>query len=107
MLWMPGYLTDEQKSAGLEKCFTEGVPKFLQDLERKLPEAGWICGDKLTWIDFLVGGIIYNNFLNAASKRATHWAPAWETAGAKTKAYAERFGEEFKEYLASRPAAPI
>ena len=91
----------------MEVTFKEGIPQLLAHFERKLPEAGWVCGDKLTWIDVYVGGFIANNFANPNNKRAAFWAPAWETAGPRTKAYFERFSEEFKEYLASRPPAPV
>jgi hypothetical protein len=48
---MPGHVSIEDIASLLDKCFYEGVPALLATLENKLPEAGWICGEKLTWID--------------------------------------------------------
>jgi glutathione S-transferase len=107
MPWFAGSVSEEDKIPLLEKCFAEAVPTFLATIERKMPEAGWICGEKLTWIDFSLGAMFNSTFLNPASKRASYFAPAWESAGPKTKAYCERFAEEFKDHLANRPAAHI
>merc|ERR1712021_262073 len=99
---MPPTVPEDQKQILAEKCFTEGTESLWANLEKKLPEQGWICGDKMTWIDIALGCFLYSGPLNPANKRAALWGPAWEKASAKTKAYAERFGEEFKEYLANR-----
>ena len=107
MTWMPGTIPEDQKLVALETCMTTGMPWLLGHLERKLPEQGWITGDKLTWIDILVGGFFVNNVVNPASKRAEAWAKGWAHAGPKVQAYVARFQEEFKDYLASRPAAPM
>ena len=106
--WMAGTVPEEEKAKLVEKFMEEDFPPFLAQLEARIPESGWILGDKMTWIDIQIGSFLHNNVLNAASKRAASWAPAWEKAAVpKTKAYAARFGDEFKEYLASRPPAPI
>ena len=72
-------------------------------IERKLPGTRFINGDKLTWIDFYIGGWIHNMVLNPRNKYAEQWAAIWANAGPKTKAYAAAFGEEMADYLASRP----
>ena len=108
MPWMGPSASEEEKVKILEKFMVEDFPPFLDQLESRIPENGWLLGDKMTWIDIILGNFLFANPLNAASKRATSWAPAWEkSAGQKTKAYAARFGDEFKEYLASRAPAPI
>merc|ERR550537_1099618 len=107
MTWMPPSIPEEEKVIKCQKMMDDDVPPFWELLEGILPEAGWITGDKLTWIDIAFGTFLYSGPLNPASKRAALWAPAWEKAGPILKGYAARFGEEFKDYLESRPPAPL
>ena len=45
------------------------APKFLENFEKRLTKGKFICGDKLTWYDFVVSGMWVNlaeNPLNPA-----------------------------------------
>ena len=62
---------------------------MFASLERHIPEQGWIGGDNLTPIDFLMGTLFFNIYENKDCAKYDILNPLWkEQAGPKTKAYA-------------------
>ena len=94
---------EDKKGEFFMKLMGEGVPKLWGVMERKIPENGWIGGANLTMVDIAVGAFLHNIVLNPNGQGAEAWKAAWEQAGPKTKAFVDKFAEEFKEYLATRP----
>ena len=94
---------DDQKAEMAEQFMKNDVPWFMNHLERKLEGHKFILGDKLTLIDFVIGGYLVNAVHNPNNKMADGFKQIWEGVGEKTKAYCANFQEEMKEYLESRP----
>ena len=89
-------------------AFLEMQPEFLANVERHIPEQGWIGGDNLTPVDFFMGNIIYCMYKNKDCAKYDILNPLWnEHAGPKTKAFAEKLRIELKDYLDSTPRYDI
>ena len=69
----------------------------------------FLCGDSVTIGDFKVGSWYYGITMNDCKKHPmlTDALRADLDNFPHTKAYLARFGEEMKEYLASRPVSPF
>ena len=101
MKWYFG--AEEDKAAAAESLFKTDVPALLAVLDKKVGEHKFILGDSLSLVDFCVGGMITNMFLNPNSALKAQWEAAWANAGENLKTYATNFQAEMKEYLEARP----
>ncbi len=51
---------EETKENLLENFLTNQAPNFLEHFEKRLTKGKFICGDKLTWYDFVISGLWIN-----------------------------------------------
>ena len=51
---------EETKAKNLETFLSTHAPKFLDHFGKRLTKGKFICGDKLTWYDFVVTGMWVN-----------------------------------------------
>ena len=58
----PFYAAEADKPPLIEKLMKEGIPFFFESLRKKLAEhqTYFLCGDKLTLADFVIGGFFTN-----------------------------------------------
>ena len=77
------------------KDYVEGkASTFIAKLEPLLAKMKWICGDKLTVVDFWAGALYCDKAANPVNKNANHTA-CWATTFKKYPNF-KRFGEDFK-----------
>lgn len=98
------FMPEEQRAPAIKEIMDVHMPAWLANLEKALPSTKLLCGDSSTIYDFQLGGGIVNLIINPNAKDAALWAPAWEKAGPKVKAYVAAFQEDMKDYLAQRPS---
>jgi glutathione S-transferase len=80
----------------------KAIPDFIEFLEPYLKDDKFLCGDKLTIADFVIGGFYVNSIDN---DKIAFGKEKWSellTKYPNFKAYGERFYEENKVYLMSR-----
>ena len=83
----------------------EGANIFFSAISRHLREGNrFVCGDNLTWIDFVLGGIFTNMVLNPNSEAYDVWCEVYPNAPANVRAYVEAFQQEMQSYLSTRPS---
>ena len=51
-----------EKEEAVKKVFAEDAPKYLATLDKRLQNSKFLCGDKLSCYDFVVGGM-WTNFV--------------------------------------------
>ena len=92
-----------EKEEAVKKVFAEDAPKYLATLDKRLQNSKFLCGDKLSCYDFVVGGM-WTNFVENPNNPGS--AMMTEAIGAassdRVKQYVADFKEELKDYLATR-----
>ena len=104
-VYLPIFGPADKKEENISLVIDEVMPKFLNMLEPRLGDSGFVCGEKLTIADFWIGGFYTNYATNPMCYAPERWAALLEKYP-KFKAYGARFAEENKEYLAKRHQAP-
>merc|ERR1712046_298373 len=80
----------------------KAIPQWIEFLDPYLKEGEFLCGEKLTIADFLIGGLYVNTITN---KKAPFGTEKWSELLKKYpnfKAYGEKFAEANKAYLSTR-----
>ena len=84
----------KQTDAEYKACVEAKAVPFIAKLEPLLAKMKWICGDKLTVVDFWAGALYCDKAANPVNKNANHTA-CWATVLQKYPNF-KRFGEDFK-----------
>jgi len=80
----------------------KAIPQWIEFLEPYLKEGEFLCGEKLTIADFVIGGLYTNTFTN---EKAPFGVEKWSALLKKYpnfEAYGKRFEEANTEYLSTR-----
>lgn len=77
------------------------IPKWIEFLEPYLNDGEFLCGEKLTIADFVIGGLYTNTITNEKSGGKEKWSDLLKKYP-KFEAYGERFAEANKMYLTTR-----
>jgi glutathione S-transferase len=100
---------EEAKKVLLETFTSTTLPAFLAVLEKRLKEntsQTHIVGDSLTTADFLLTAWSYSTMMNGKNPFYTQLNEVLKQHHT-VHAYLQHMGEEFKQYLATRPSATI
>ena len=78
------------------------IPWYTQ-LEGRLKDRKFICGETITIHDFRVAGPLTNLVCNEKAKDAEYWKTVWAKAPERVVKYYNDFCAEMKDYLDARP----
>ena len=101
-----GFCPPEKKPALLFELLTKQLPTFLERMEKRVSGKKFVCGDRITCADFLLGGLLTNTLGNENNPHYYAFQHILKSYPGVSK-YIENFVEANKEYLAKRPAAPL
>lgn len=85
----------------------KAIPKWIEFLEPYLNEGEFLCGEKLTIADFVIGGLYTNTITN---DNTLFGVDKWSDLLKKYpnfKSYGEKFAEANKEYLSTRASSKM
>jgi len=68
-----------------------------------MTDSKFLMGDKITLIDFTIGGFFVNVVLNPNSPLKQGWSAVWAQAPPKLQQYIANFQTEMGPYLEKRP----
>ena len=64
---------------------------FAQSLASKLEKSKWICGDKLTIYDLVIGCFLVDEVTNKKNGMVKMWSRSWLNCPERLKKYVEDF----------------
>ena len=89
----------------IDQNFNEILPAFLADVENTLGNRKFICGEKLTLVDFYIGNLYVSWFINPLAYEPDRRA-AMLMQFPKFTAYGKRFEAEMGDFLKKRKPCP-
>ena len=104
----PHFASENDRPALMEKYFGAGglMPTFCKALDSDFAKGQFLCGDKLTCADFMVGNLYVSLATNAGAYGRDAWAGLL-TQFPNFKAYGERYRAANSAWLSKREARPI